>query len=679
MSGRPRFLILSLLFSLSLKGSVREDSILKSLKGPMQDTLRVQGYIGLAEEHYLNNPEIAIKDCENALQLSRKINYQAGIINASGWLAYLFEQQGQISKALEYYQVSLELASQNKSLKDESTILNNIAAIYKDQGRIEESLKLHSRSLQLKKQLGDKDGMASSYNNIGLIYASQGKIQEALNCYATALNLEEEIRNMDGISTALVNIGSIYRAQQDYDKALEHFNQALQINVKAKNPYSEAYSLNSIGTIYNEWGKLDSALIFFRKAYALRQSIQDEQGLAYSSRNIGTILLQTGARDSAKWYFEKSLEGFKNIGDKWGMATVTNKLGAYYLAENKITEAEKILLQSLQLAKELGYPAEIRDAADNLQRVYREKKDWRKALLMKDLFTEMRDSVLNDHNRKAALQAQFRYEYEKKTALLRAEQQKKEAVANAEIKKQRQLRNATLAGFGIVAAFSLVVYRQRNRIAKEKQRSEDLLLNILPAETAEELKKSGSAQARNFDQVTVMFTDFKDFTLISEKLSAGDLVAEIHHCFKAFDTIIGKYSIEKIKTIGDAYMCAGGLPVQTKTNAEDIVAAAIEIITYMETYKSRRLKEHKLPFEIRIGIHSGPVVAGIVGVKKFAYDIWGDTVNIAARMESSGEAGKINISGATYELIKEKYPCTYRGKITAKNKGAIDMYFLDHH
>ncbi len=207
--------------------------------------------------------------------------------------------------------------------------------------------------------------------------------------------------------------------------------------------------------------------------------------------------------------------------------------------------------------------------------------------------------------------------------------------------------------------------------------SEALLLNILPKEIADELKVSGSAEPRQFEHVTVMFTDFKNFSKIAENLSPAELVAEIDTVFKGFDRIIGKYKIEKIKTIGDAYMCAGGLPVPNASHPYDMVHAAREIQQFIELYIQECKEQGKEPFEIRIGIHTGPVVAGIVGEKKFAYDIWGDTVNTASRMESSGVAGKINISGTTYELIKDKFNCVYRGKIQAKNKGEIDMYFVE--
>ncbi|MEO8085185.1 MAG: adenylate/guanylate cyclase domain-containing protein [Bacteroidota bacterium] len=215
-----------------------------------------------------------------------------------------------------------------------------------------------------------------------------------------------------------------------------------------------------------------------------------------------------------------------------------------------------------------------------------------------------------------------------------------------------------------------------SELMSEKKKSDDLLLNILPSEVAEELKAKGTAAAKQFDEVTVLFTDFKNFTSVSERLTAQELVNEINYCYSEFDKIISKYGIEKIKTIGDAYMCAGGLPVANKTNAEDTVKAGLDILDFMLNENELRTANGKTFFEIRIGIHTGPVVAGIVGIKKFAYDIWGDTVNIASRMESAGEAGKVNISGGTYALVKDKFSCVHRGKIEAKNKGMIDMFFI---
>jgi len=211
-----------------------------------------------------------------------------------------------------------------------------------------------------------------------------------------------------------------------------------------------------------------------------------------------------------------------------------------------------------------------------------------------------------------------------------------------------------------------------------QERSDALLLNILPREIADELKLKGQAEARQYDAVTVLFTDFRNFTQIAEKLSPAELVAELDAIFRAFDNIIAIHDLEKIKTIGDSYMCAGGLPVPNSSHARDVVRAALEIRNFMEHHIRERRGKGLEPYEIRIGIHSGPVVAGIVGRSKFAYDIWGDTVNLASRMESSGEPGKINISGQTYDLVKGHFNCVYRGKIKAKNKGEVDMYFVNN-
>jgi class 3 adenylate cyclase/DNA-binding NarL/FixJ family response regulator len=228
-----------------------------------------------------------------------------------------------------------------------------------------------------------------------------------------------------------------------------------------------------------------------------------------------------------------------------------------------------------------------------------------------------------------------------------------------------------------VAERTLELAEKNEILNVELQRSEQLLLNILPYDTAQELKMSGKAVARYYPDITVMFTDFKGFTHIAEKLSPEQLVQEIDEFFTAFDLIMEKNGIEKIKTIGDAYMAASGLPAINDTHALDMVNAAVDIIEYMEVQKQIRIAANRPVFDIRIGIHTGPVVAGIVGHKKFAYDIWGDAVNLASRMESSGEAGQINISQATYDRINSNYSCIFRGEIEAKNKGKVGMYFVN--
>ena len=272
---------------------------------------------------------------------------------------------------------------------------------------------------------------------------------------------------------------------------------------------------------------------------------------------------------------------------------------------------------------------------------------------------------------------------------------KKEAV----VKQQKQRAYFLYSSLFLTILFGIFIYnrfrvtrKQKGIIEKqkeevelayidldaEKEKSEELLLNILPEEVAEELKEKGHADAQLIDYVTVLFTDFKGFTALSEILSPQDLVKEINVCFSAFDHIMEKHNIEKIKTIGDAYMAAGGLPTANETHALDVVRAAIDIQEFMLNLAEEKKAKNEPFFEIRIGVHTGPVVAGIVGVKKFQYDIWGDTVNTASRMESSGEVGMVNISETTYDIVKtyNEYDFESRGEIQAKGKGLMKMFFV---
>lgn len=215
------------------------------------------------------------------------------------------------------------------------------------------------------------------------------------------------------------------------------------------------------------------------------------------------------------------------------------------------------------------------------------------------------------------------------------------------------------------------------QLQSEIAKSDKLLLNILPEEIAGELKRFGKSYARRHDQVSVLFSDIKGFTTIAESMAPDELVAQLDDSFRGFDRIVEKYGIEKIKTIGDSYMCVSGLPTPIENHAEVLIQVGLDMQEFMRGFNTTKRIQDLPEFEIRIGVHTGPVVAGVVGSKKFAYDIWGDTVNLASQMEQRSIPGKINISGNTYEQVKNTFKCKHRGKILAKSKGEIDMYFVE--
>ena len=264
----------------------------------------------------------------------------------------------------------------------------------------------------------------------------------------------------------------------------------------------------------------------------------------------------------------------------------------------------------------------------------------------------------------------------------RVKQMSQQIELNKSEAKEKLLAQSATGVAAIMLIIAVVVMFMRHKKQKatnalllhEKEKSEALLLNILPAHVAHQLKEKGMLFAEQFDSVTVIFTDFVGFTRVAERFSPKQLVGELHGCFKAFDDALEKYNIEKIKTVGDAYLAVAGLGSGSKNHAADAVAFAL----YMQRFMHRRKSQlGDATFNMRIGVHTGGVVAGIVGVKKYAYDIWGDAVNTAARMEQNCEQGRINISEATYELVKDKFTCEYRGEITAKGKGQLKMYYVE--
>ena len=355
-------------------------------------------------------------------------------------------------------------------------------------------------------------------------------------------------------------------------------------------------------------------------------------------------------------------------------------LGKTYLYLGDLENAEKNCMLAYDHAKGADLKAFAANACECLSDINQKKGNYQLALDYKIEQSAIEDSVLNRDNIEQLKSLEMSYQFDRERDSIFTANMRAQLLAEAEKKRQRNLMGVGIGFVGFVALGLFSRYRVLRRknaiIAEEKERSESLLLNILPQETAEELKLTGKAKAHRFEQVTVLFSDIKDFTTIGETFSPEELVFELNHCFSAFDELLNDYRVEKIKTVGDAYICAGGLPSPYENSAKQTLELAIKMQQFMQEYQRKRKAAGKPFFQIRIGLHTGPVVAGIVGIKKFAYDIWGDTVNTAARMEQNCEVGEITLSESTAKLVSQHFPIQNKGKVEVKGKGSMDLFYL---
>jgi len=579
-------------------------------------------------------------------------------------------------EAIRYATLAKELSSELGYLKGTALSFKNLGLAYYFKGDYIQTLEYWNQSILAFDSIGDKAGIANLQSNLGAVYFNQGDDANALDYYLKSLKLAEDIKDTLRIVTNCINIGAVYfNKKATKDKAQIFYMKALSLSELINDKDAIGTVTVNLGEIYLDKSNLDTALLYFEKSLA---AFEGSENAPYTLNNIGKVYRRRGDFAKALEYQMKAYDYAKKLDSKNDMAISLIGLARSYKEKGDLISALKNFHEAEEIAVSIGSDYQIKDAYEGLAQTYAVNKDFANAYKYQTLLNEIKDKLFNLDIEKKLGTLQFTFDIEKKTSQINLLTKDKE-IQEQEIRRQKLVRNSFIGGFTIVLLFAGVFLSQRNKIAKEKKRSDELLLNILPAETAEELKSTGTAKAKSFDLVTVMFTDFKNFTQASEKLTAEELVDEIHQCYSEFDKIITRYGLEKIKTIGDSYMCAGGLPVTSTTHAEDVVAAGLEMQEFIEQNKTKRIAIDQPFFELRLGIHTGPVVAGIVGIKKFAYDIWGDTVNTASRMESSGEVGRVNISEFTYEIIKDKFHCTSRGKIKAKNKGEIEMYFVDGH
>ncbi len=611
------------------------DSLTSVISALPADSAKVESMLTLTQLYFGTDPEKAISIGYKAEKLGRKIHYLKGA-------AY----------ALKY-----------------------VGIAYYYQGNYIESLGAWQKSLAVFDSINDKVGMANIQSNIGAIYYNEGDYSSALDYYLKSLKTAEEIKDTLRIVTALTNIGAVYNDNPStHDKALGYSLRALRLSEAIGEMDAVATTSVNIGEIYLFRKQNAQALKYFQKSL---DAMQGTDGTVYTMVSIAKVYTNQGQYDKALQYLDDALIMADQLNAIPNKAHAIIAKAEIYRLQKKNNQAIKLFKEGATLARSIRALKDLERAYSGMNGIYREGKNFDSAYKYQQLLMNVTDSIYNVETDKLLSDQMFNFQMEKKQREIDLLKENQELV-DQDLKKQKIIRNLVTAGFVSVIIFLVVAVFQNKRISREKERSENLLLNILPYEIAEELKEQGKSDARDFDQVTVIFTDFKEFTGLSQIMTAKELVEEINFYFMAFDKIVTKYK-EKIKTIGDAYMAAGGLPVPNADSVKNVVMAAIEMQKVVIERQQNSDDELSQLFNMRIGIHTGPVVAGIVGVKKFQYDIWGDTVNTASRMESAGSIGKINVSGTTYDQLKDcpEFIFEHRGKVEAKGKGKLDMYFVE--
>ncbi len=500
------------------------------------------------------------------------------------------------------------------------------------------AMKHLNRAHEMFSERNDKDGVAACSVVIGFVYRSIGEIDLALKYGLQGI---EQLSGSGRFKMFRIMgsywLGGVFADNGHFDEALRLFNDGLNVDYPEGVRAMKPRLTNGMASVYMKQKKFELALEYYQKALELTDPNIEATFRSRGLTDLGDYYTTTGDYEQAIRYNREALALRQQMKILNGSVTNLMNLGKLFSKQNKYSEAVSLLEQGLQISDELGVKVKMYQIHHLLSDIYLETGNHAESLKHFKKFHKIKEDAHHENlERKVQNQVQ----------LFQAQQTQKE---------------------------NDIIKAQKLEIEKEKERSDELLLNILPAEVAEELKSKGKADARLFNDVTVLYTDFQSFTSVTERLSPQQLVDELNICFSAFDEIMDRYNIEKIKTVGDAYLAVSGLPLPNENHACDILSAALDIRGFIQ--ERIKLRGDKT-FNIRIGAHSGPVVAGIVGIKKYAYDIWGDTVNTAARMEQNSEPGKINISQTTYDLVKNKINCTYRGEFEAKNKGMLKMYFV---
>ncbi len=653
-----------------------------------ENTQRLYSQLGKSYS-ILSKPDSAFYFYNRIVEHHKQTGNVNGQITTSQAIVDLYSLNGQHRKALEQnLKLKTLLEANNRPKEELIRIYNNMGYNCNNLENYDKAIDFFKKAMSKLKDEEYSDQVIVGVN-IGIAYYNMGFFDESIEYLKEARKIKNNYApyELDEIDHLM---STVYFRKKDYHNAKQYSDRAIQLAESKTNDALLVDIFYTTALIHTAIYEDDKALEYFRKHLVLRDSFSLEEKLRQQQLLQQSIQLERAEKETKLLIINRDMQQLTIAQLE---AEAENQKLAFKNKESELMarEAEKEILakENLLKASELEIKAvENQKAKQDLE------------LTRQRLLSSQKEKEVATLQQKEVLQE---LEIKNQEATIAAEQKEKDLIlrdkklGDLELAKQNE-RVQFFYGLGALMGLILLIIgggllysnklnqqlNQKNKaieiqkaeITTERNKSDQLLLNILPEETAEELKEKGFASPKSYEVATVMFTDFSGFTRIASTMTPEQLIQELNVCFSSFDSILEKHGMEKIKTIGDAYMCVAGVPKKNADHSIQAINAGKEIVAFM----NQRIKEKKAKgidyWNMRMGIHSGPVVAGVVGAKKFAYDIWGDTVNVASRMESNGAEGRINISESTYQLVKDIFPCEARGKIMAKNVGEVNMYFV---
>jgi len=552
------------------------------------------------------------------------------------------------SNALEYYYKALTINEEIGNKNYISANLGNIGNVYNGLSEYPKALEYYYKSLQIVEENGNKSGIAANFGNIGNVFQNLSDFPKALEFHEKALLINEEMGNKNYIATNLRNIGIVYNDLSDYPKSLEYLEKALNIDEEIGNKVGISANLGNMGLTYENLKDYLKALEYHLKSLHIDEEIGNKAGIAATLGNIGSVYWNLSNYPKSLEYSEKALQINEEIGSKVGVSINLLNIGVVFSKKESSyyngKKAEEYLHSSLKLAEEIG------------------AKD-----ILKELYEQLYMLRLNEERYKEALECK-----------LNSISLEKE-IQSIEAKKQAER-------FDIDRKSA----EREKQIVIERTRYEEreiILRNILPDSVTDRLVKGENPIADHFDSASVLFMDLVGFTTLASIAPPKQLVYLLDAIFQKADDLIENYGLEKIKTIGDGYLAVANVTTPLEDHQKATAQAALHLLETMKDFvvkiptdlgDTEWIKDMN-DLEIRIGIHTGEVVAGIIGENKYTYDLWGDAVNVASRMESNSEAGRIHISDSFAKSIEQhpEFNLIPRGEITIKGKGLMKTYWLE--